>query len=114
MKTKQEIQERISQLEASDPRLFKHDEMKERAEEAAYLRSIRNYLETEPTEEFVRSEAEKLELKLNTIEDAFEVWLSKRPEPYSKSEKQWKAEYNKEMGVKNLNNQLDNLKFILS
>lgn len=114
MKTIQEVQDKIGQLENSDRRLFTHDEMKERTDEAIFLRQIKYYLETEPTEEFVKSEVARLEEKLRVIDEKFPAWLSRQKDQYSMSEKQWRNAYNKEMGVKITSNQLDNLKFILA
>ncbi len=114
MKTIEQVQDTISQLEASDRRLFTHDEMKERTEQALFLRKIKYYLETEPTEQFVASEIKRLEDKLQVIDIGFPAWLERRQEKFTKSEKQWRNEYNKEMGTKNLTTQLDNLKFILT
>lgn len=116
MKTKDDIQNDINQIEAraANPSLFTHDEMKGMADQMVYLRQIKYYLETEPTEEFVQGEYNKLSERLQVISNGFPAWLERRTDKFSQSEKSWRTVYNKEMNVKNLNNQLDNLKLILS
>lgn len=114
MKTKQEVSKEISELEAkgANKKLFKPSEYTALCSRVAFLRSVSNYLESEPRQEFVEKQLQDLQNKVKLIGEGFQEFLDCRPKD-NKDNKQIKAEYNSQMGLNHINKQIKILNYIL-
>jgi len=101
MKTKSEVQAEITDLEdkGKNKNLFKESEYKALCKRVDFLRTVSFYLESEPRVEFVEKQLSGLQKKKKLIEDGFAEFLKFRPR-YNKENSQIKAEYNTQMGMR--------------
>lgn len=76
-----------------------------------FLRHVLAYLNTFPSEEFVKSEIGRLRNRLQLINDQFKEWV---PTQYFETDKEKLKEYLKEMGVPKLKIQIKALTFIIN
>ncbi len=73
-----------------------------------FLATCKNYIESKPTEEFVKKEVTRLENKINLLTAGFI-----KPENIdNKTLAKIKSEYDSEMGIKKLRNQLRTLRYL--
>lgn len=72
-----------------------------------FLKNARLYLEFNPTKEFVELQTKQVERKLDRIEEVFNFRF-----PQGCLDKKVKAKFDKEFRVKELNNQLEMLKYL--
>lgn len=74
-----------------------------------FLKQCKMYLETEPSEEYLKKEKLSLELKINAIEERFGSWTAGR----SGGQTELLSKYHSESGYNNLRVQLKTLKYLL-
>lgn len=91
--------------------LFK--EVKKIKKKLSYINQIIRYLESGPTEEFLKKEQKRLEKEIEVIGGRFFVKFSNKTWPTLTAEKLARAEFEKEYGAKKKKEQLKNIKFIL-
>lgn len=77
----------------------------------AYLKVIKNYIETNPSSEFVKQEIYRLTTAIDIHKNRFSISSIELSE--SRVIKEAKVLYEKENGIPKLRTQLNNLKFIL-
>ena|SRR5664279_490468 len=111
MKTVKEIDQEISDILKSLKKDSKEGEVKKAKRDVAFLRQIRLYLITDPREEFIKSELNEVQRKIDLIPTHYEGWkvgktLTKYKDPY--------AIYCNEMHLPDLRAQIKTLEFILS
>jgi hypothetical protein len=119
MKTLQEVLKRMSELEEPVTDLIavtakKTKFEKRAAKELKLLTSVRNFLETSPSEEFVKSEIKRLNQIIIGKNNTYEYWkINVAPKNLDK-ESQYTSLFKREMGLGKISRQLKMLKFILS
>lgn len=106
-----EIDEIINTLKENKSILTKSETAKLK-KRIGYLRTIIMYLETEPNEEFIRSNIRKLKGLLAAKESQYSYWL-KNVAPIGLSDKKYKSIYKSEHNLNNVKTQIKNLEFIL-
>lgn len=120
MQTIESIKNEIASLRATWPqRPTDFSEIKQHkkdTEKIGFLYKMQLYLESNPTEEFVRAQVKELEAKLSRIEEAYPNWratLQSKPKGEG-DEKIAKARYHKEMGVSDIKQQIKTLRYLLT
>jgi len=115
MKTKESIQNEISALQSkgANKSLFTPSEYKALGRRVEFLRTVLNYLQSEPRMEFIEKQKADLENKLKLIDDGFKKFIDFRPKD-NKDTKQVISEYESQMGVKHIKSQLKTLNYILN
>src|SRR6187431_218077 len=79
----------------------------------AFLRHIIMFSETNPSEDYVKREAKRLDKLIISLEGQFETWAKNTP-PTGVQPKKYKAVFNKEMGLTLLRLQRKTAFFILN
>lgn len=112
MKTAKEIQAEIAALENEGKRAaVKESAYKKLGKQAAVLRQCLHYLETNPKEDFIRTQIEFVEKKLRVVDEGYSTWA--RENDTSKFKNPLSA-YHSFMGKSVLDFQLKSLKYILN
>lgn len=116
MKQKQEIQKEINDLISNrksfiaDGRLTR--EGKQANARIIFLNKALQYLETEPREEFIRKEIDRINGRLNRIEDLYKSWQGEMGEVYASDAHRLKR-YNEIMEVAQMKRHLKTLMFLI-
>ena len=76
-----------------------------------FLRFCRKYLETNPSEDFLKAELESLYHRVDYLNDAYEDYIKNNPEYINEPNPSQK--YKKEMNFPQLNNQIKTIIFLL-
>jgi predicted nuclease with TOPRIM domain len=74
-----------------------------------FLNTCKNYLESEPTKEFLLQEKDRIKKRITLLEEWFPAYKG-----ISTDQRKWRAEYNKETGVGTLKTQLKTINFLLN
>lgn len=74
-----------------------------------FLKVCKMYLETNPSEDFIKKEKSRLSKRIQLLRDGYSGYKAKDPDP-----KKWKSEYNKATGLNQLNVQLRTINFLLN
>lgn len=111
MKTVQQIEEEITEIIRSIKKDSKEAEVKKAERDVIFLRQCKRYIETSPREEFIKSQREEIQRRIDLIPTHFEAWktgraLSKYKDPY-------KA-YCTEMKLSDMKAQIKTLDYLLS
>ncbi len=111
MKTVKEIDEMIDNAVRSIKKDSTKQEVDSVKKELVFLRQCKRYLETGPRQEFVESQRNEVQRKIDLIPSHFEDWktgkvLTKYKNPYNS--------FCVEMNISGLNAQLKTLNFLLS
>lgn len=69
------------------------------------------YLESNPSEDFVKKTYQQLKNKMALIESSFPIWL--KNQSGSKDRKRLKLKFAHEMNIKKINAQIKSLKYLL-
>jgi len=77
-----------------------------------FLTTCLRYVETDPSKEFISKEVDRIESRINLIDDGYAYWRTINM--LSAMEAERIKEYNKQMGLSTLKSQLQCLKFILN
>lgn len=77
-----------------------------------FLQQVKYYLETRPSEEFLKSEILRLENKLDIINNNYKAWLN--ADPKNKQHEKPLTVYAKEMDVKKIKDQIETIGYILA
>lgn len=115
MKTLTDINQRISELATDFSQTGKYyaknnpKQSKVIATELAFLRSCKIYLESEPTEEFVASEIERVKAIIISKNEQFEQWKANNSQNPKDNPT---AVFRRMMNLDNLENQLFTLTFL--
>ena len=108
------LQDKISQGRKSDTETKRNKaEFNRVLKENALLREILFYLKTNPREEFIVSERDKIQKILQAKNEQFLYW-KKNVCPADVPEKKIRSHYNKEQGILFLQKQLKTLNLILN
>lgn len=78
-----------------------------------FYREILKYLQTDPNEDFISSEKERLSKIIKNKESQYGVWLFNFPNKNLK-QSQYKTLFKKEVGIDVLKRQLKNIEFLLN
>jgi predicted translin family RNA/ssDNA-binding protein len=111
MKTAKEVDKEINELIRSINKDLKENEVKSIKREVAFLRQCYRYLETCPRQEFIKSQLEEVQRRIDLIPSHFEAWktgkvLTKYKDPYSA--------YQNEMRLPDLKAQVKTLTYLLN
>jgi flagellar motility protein MotE (MotC chaperone) len=113
MKTITEVKEQIAENEARGvKKTISEREYKKLCNETEVLRTVLKYLETKPSEDYLKREKERLEAIVKAKNDQYEYWL-KHNKPLEVDPKNARSYFNKESGVTVLSRQLKTIKIIL-
>jgi 5-bromo-4-chloroindolyl phosphate hydrolysis protein len=119
MKNLEQIREKIESLlhDAKSEDLSVRDR-KAIATKLEFNRAVVHYLETEPTEAFVKAERDRLENFIDLAEESWKTEYTKFAYTYDRmvvsTVNKRKREYLKELNLPDVNKQLKNLIYILS
>lgn len=80
-----------------------------RKKRLSFLKLMRRYLETGPTEAFVQKEADRLEALLNALDQRY-IDIPDKP----KDEREFMKDFKKEYGYKEIKDKIKALKYILT
>jgi len=80
----------------------------------SFLKMCKMYLESNPTEEYLLKEKEKLNARINAINSGYIPDQRLIDAGLKKEERKERADYNKIMGITKTRNQLQAIKFLLS
>ena len=110
MKTVKEIDQEINDLIKEVKRDSTKNEVEAIKRKVAFLRQCKLYMESEPREDFIKSEKQKIEKRIELIPSHYKDWqvgrnLTKYADPYKS--------YLNEMGLTNLNASLKTLNYLL-
>lgn len=108
-KLTEELSKKMLQLENDGSGMKKMDRTKI-ANRITFLRTTISYLEQDNREVFLESELERLNTRIQLINDDYSDWI---PTRYFEKEKDKLKEYLKVTGVPKLKNQVRALRFIL-
>ena len=111
MKNLTDIQKEIKKLVAQYSAVYGSEDLAERkrvSAELAKLRNTRDYLLTQPTEDFIKSEIERLQKLLNTLDDRFFDWRQSNSDGLTML--QQKTRYKTEFGINVIKKQISFLK----
>lgn len=103
MKTINQINREIRNLIKENPKRVK--------QKVSELRGYIRYLETNPSEEFVRSEYERLKKEIKVLESRFESWLEV---PRHRITPNPESVYEQESGISTRKKQTKALKYLLN
>lgn len=111
MKTATEITKEIDKITRSINKNSPKSEVDSAKRKIVFLREIKLYLDTNPSEECVKQQKEEVQRRIELLPTHFEGWktgrvLTKYKDPY--------ASYCSEMGLQTMNAQIKTLNFILS
>lgn len=116
MRTLKEVTDRISEIlrtPIKDPQPLIEEKLKQKArKELPQLKMRKYYLETNPSEQYLKDSLASCELRLDVIIDNFDEWLRHRPKD-GKLINELKAEYNKENETAKIKMQIKELKYLL-
>lgn len=122
MKTINQIQERLNELMATETKTWnlEGDELKKAQAairkariEIKFLKIVKAYLQSSPTEDFCKKELKRIAGLLTTISERFTKATVGKKFATLDEEKTFKKEYEKEYEVKKYKTQVKTLKFIL-
>jgi len=110
MKTIKEVQKEIDELIKSITKDSLRNEVESIKRKIVFLRQCKLYLESEPREDFVKSEIAKIEERIKLIPTHYEAWkvgrnLTKYSDPYKT--------YSNEMNLPGLKASLKYLNYLL-
>jgi len=113
MKTINDINTEISELQDRNPAKFKDTKEYKKAEkQAQLLRTCATYLQLNPTRDAMVKDLELVEKKIKAAEDGYSVWLTHTT--FEEKGKNPKQTYRAYMGIRNLELQRRSLQFLLS
>jgi hypothetical protein len=113
MKNLEEVKKQITDnIRFSSQRNISEKEYKRISRETGQLRTIEKYLETNPSEEYLKKERARMERILKAKNDQYEYWL-KHNKPFEVEPKDARSFFNKENGLNVLKRQLKMVNLIL-
>lgn len=111
MRSIKDLEEEIFSLRFSLESEKDEDRLKKGKRDLEFKEEIVSYLKSGVTEDFIRSEIDRLSNRLTLIKQGYEYWLP--PVKYASEEAKIKA-YNKEMGAPKVKTQLKALRYIFN
>jgi hypothetical protein len=110
MKTATEVQKEIDEIVRSINKNSLDTEVKTAKRKIVFLREIKLYLDTNPSEECVKQQKSEVQRRIELLPTHFEGWktgkvLTKYKDPY--------ASYCSEMGLQTMNAQIKTLDYLL-
>ena len=112
MKTLSEVKNEIEQIEFADFSKLTEREKNRLSKRIVYLKECRNYLESGPKEDFLKSEKDRLKSQLDGKNNQYNYWL-KNIAPKDVDPKNLRSMFNKECGLTKIKKQIKTLEFIL-
>lgn len=113
MKTLREVKKQIAQNErAAYQKGISDAQYKKIARETENLRIAQKYLETEPSENYLKTELDRLSRVVKAKMDQYDYWFS-NVKPFDVEPKDAPAYFNRENGLAHLRKQIKFLQFIL-
>ncbi len=88
-------------------------EVKKLSKRLEYLNGIKFYLESQPSENFLKSNLNEIKKRIASLSSGFGEWL-KSVDKKDSDPKKLKTRFNTEMGLGKMKNQIKTLEFILS
>lgn len=113
MKTLDQINKLLAEASKQATRELTKKETNNLVRELAKLMNAKMYLETNPSEDFIKSEFEELKKRKEQIDKDFQKWLRFTPQG-DRTPTQSKSAYRTEMGYKKVRSQISFMEFILS
>ena len=110
MKSLQYINAQINNLQTEGLRTREKKVKNRIKKQLSFLRKVRNYLESKPTEEFLNKQLLELESKLALINKGYLLWSNWQD---NKEKATW-SKYNKETGASKIKIQIKTISFILN
>jgi len=119
MKSLEQIQEKIEKLlQDAQVEVMSEKDKKAISTKLEFNRAIAHYLETEPSEAFVRAQMERLENLIDLAEEAWKDEYMKHAYTYDRmvvsTVNKRKREFLKDLNLADVKKQLKNLAYILS
>lgn len=109
MKTINELQKELDNIMQQDRSDLTPPQVSRLQSRAAYLRHCIYYLQTHPTEDFIRKESERLSNRISQFDVHYPLWVG----PAGLDDKQKRSTYEREMGYAKIKQQLKTLNFLL-
>lgn len=112
MKSTEQIQNEIDELRVQIGAAKTDRQNKKISDKIAELKGLKLYIESKPSETFIKSEIERIEKSIERVIDPenFKIW--RRSQDHSDQAK-LKTQYNKELGLSTLKSQLKTLNYLL-
>lgn len=113
MITTETIQKEIDDLRTSITKGITDRQLKKKRERVDELKNLKLYIESNPSEGFIKSEIDRIEKSIERINDFenFKIW---RLSQDHSDQKKLKTQYNKELGLPTLKAQLKTLNYLLN
>lgn len=88
-------------------------QVKKKLKELEFLKAVQFYLQSNPSQQFIEAEVKRISERIESVNSRFDYWC-KCIAPKNVDPKEYRAMFNKEMGVTAFRKQLTTLEFILN